>query len=168
MNETDSEGAADSGSDFTNLPLDTARSHLTAIWLIGGGLMFAILVLQSILGKYGGQMQQAWSWFIPTIMPTLSLMLGVIGASALGQKDPRNVRRDFYNIARWLSIAYLTVLALTILLEPFSPMKDPTELFTVSNYWLTPLQGLVVGVIGVLFTANQKAAGRVRSQRSSA
>jgi hypothetical protein len=162
MNKAENENTLDTTPELADVPLEIARSRLTAIWLIGGGLMFAILTLQSIMGRYGGQMQQAWSWFIPTVLPTLSLMLGVIGASALGKKDLRNVRRDFYGIARWLSIAYLVVLAMTILLEPFSPM-NPIQLFTASNYWLTPLQGLVVGVIGVLFTANQKTSGRTRS-----
>lgn len=163
MDKAENESTADIELELANMPLETARSRLTTIWLTGGGLMFAILVVQSIMGKYGGQMQQAWSWFIPTILPTLSLMLGVIGASALGKKDPRYVRKDFYNIARWLSIAYLTVLAMTILLEPFSPMGH-IQLFAASNYWLTPLQGLVVGVIGVLFTANQKTTGRARAR----
>jgi cytochrome bd-type quinol oxidase subunit 2 len=137
------------------MPLEDARVRLTTIWLIGAGLIFGILTVQSIEGRYGAQLQQAWAWFIPTVLPTLSLMCGVIGASALGTKDPRQVRPDYFKIARWLSICYLVVLALTILLEPFSPM-DPIQLFTASNYWLTPLQGLVVGATGILFTANEK------------
>ena len=63
----------------------------------------------------------------------------------------------------WLSLAYLLVLAATILLQPFSPM-NPIELFTASNYWLTPIQGLVVAAIGVLY--DQRKAGR-RGRRTA-
>jgi hypothetical protein len=146
-----------------DMPLEVARSQLTAIWLIGSGLMFGILTVQSIVGRYDGQLQQAWSWFIPTVLPTLSLMLGVIGASAFGGQDPRQVKPAYYSIAKGLSITYLVVLAATILLEPFSPM-NPIQLFAASNYWLTPLQGLVVGATGILFTANEKS-GRPRRAR---
>ena len=118
-------------------------------------MLFAVLVVQSILDKYHQDLQKAWSWFIPTVVPTLSLMLSVLGAGALGGQDARQVRVDFFRLAWWLSLAYLLVLTGTILLQPFSPLA-PIELFTASNYWLTPMQGLVVAAIGVLFTINER------------
>ena len=42
-----------------------------------------------------------------------------------------------------------------MLLAPFSPMQG-MELFTMSNYWLSPVQGLVVAAITVLFTSHER------------
>jgi hypothetical protein len=140
--------------------LTDARWGLAKIWFVWGFLIFGIMIVQSILGKYGSQdtsqVQEAWSWFIPTIVPTLSLMIGVIGAAALlSDEDIRTVKKTFYVTALWISVAYLLTLSITILLQPFAPM-DPIPLYTLSNYWLSPMQGIVGGAIGLLFTSQQR------------
>jgi hypothetical protein len=108
------------------------------------------------LGKFGEQVQEAWSWFIPTVVPTLSLMVGVIGEAAMqSQKDVRSVKRNFYVMAFWISVGYLLILSLTILLQPFAP-GGAIELYVRSNYWLGPMQGIVAGALGLLFTSQQR------------
>jgi hypothetical protein len=62
QNKTDNSRSAPAKPE--GMALEVARSRLTAIWLAGSGVMFAVLVLQSIVGKYGGRLQQVWSWFI--------------------------------------------------------------------------------------------------------
>jgi general stress protein CsbA len=140
--------------DEERVPLERARNQLVFVWLIGGGVLFAVLVVQSILGRYGTKVQDAWSWFIPTIVPTISLMIGVLGSAALGNDDQRSVRRTFFGITWWLSVAYLAVLALTVVLQPFSPL-EAIQLYQLSNYWLTPIQGVVSAAIGFLFTSQR-------------
>src|SRR5436853_5848 len=102
------------------MPLEEARSALFVIWTIGGGLALVILMLQSMFGRYGAQLQTVWSWFIPTVVPSISLMLGVLGATALVSKstDPESVRRFFFQVARYLSFFYLCILLITIAIEP--------------------------------------------------
>ena len=40
--------------------------------------MFLLLIAQSYGGAYGDtDVSDVWKWFLPTIMPTLSLMVGV-------------------------------------------------------------------------------------------
>ncbi|QDT27375.1 hypothetical protein Enr10x_26920 [Gimesia panareensis] len=136
--------------------LSEARWGLSKIWFIWGGMLFLIIVIQSIFGRYGEQVKEAWSWFIPTIVPTLSLMMGVLGAEAmLSNDDVRNVKKNFYIITWWLSFGYLLVLSVTILLEPFAPMKT-IDLYLLSNFWLSPFQGIVGGGVALLFTSQRK------------
>src|SRR5215467_8249250 len=127
------------------MSLEEARSSLLVIWLIGGGAVFLILMLQSIFGRYGSNLQAVWSWFIPTVIPTVSLMLGVLGAGALSvhPAEPKVVRRFFFQVSRSLSFFYVMIVGLTVLLEPLTKVPA-TDLYTMSNYWLGPLQGLVV------------------------
>ncbi|MBY5529738.1 hypothetical protein GFL54_36575 [Rhizobium laguerreae] len=147
------------------MDLDSARTELLVIWLSGGGALFLILTVQSIFGRYGTELQSVWSWFIPNILPTLSLMVGVIGATALSStaQQPKRVKRGFFRLSRALSIFYLALIALTIMLEPFT--KIPVlELYTSSNYFLGPIQGLAVAALGVLFVTQDSPKGGTREK----
>lgn len=147
------------------MDLDSARTKLLVIWLSGGGFLFLILTLQSIFGRYGTELQSVWSWFIPNVLPTLSLMIGVIGATALSPaaNQPKRVKRSFFRISLALSFFYLTLLALTIMLEPFT--KTPVlELYASSNYFLGPIQGLTVAALGVLFVTQDSTKAETRNK----
>jgi hypothetical protein len=141
------------------MPLDYARVQLARIWLIGGGLILVILVVQSLLHVYGDLTQEAWGWFLPTMMPTVGMIIAVLTYTAL---DPLTsdsvVRRTFFPFALWLSVVYLVLVSLTILLQPFAS-TTPAEavgLMRTSNLWLGPVQGLVASALGVLFVSKQQ------------
>src|SRR3954469_15259431 len=89
--------------------LDDVRVWLARVWLIGGGGIFLILVIQSLLHIYGDLTQEAWGWFLPTLMPSLGMIVTVLTYTAL---DPLMtdsvVRKTFVSIAMGLSILYLT------------------------------------------------------------
>jgi hypothetical protein len=137
--------------------LETARNGLARLWFIWGFVILLVVIVQSILGYYGEQLREAWSWFIPTIVPTCSLMLGVLGESAMRNEDDdlRTVKRTFYQLTRWISCGYLLILSLTICLAPFAPV-NAVQLYTLSNYWLAPMQGIVGATIGVLVVSQQQ------------
>lgn len=139
----------------TQIQQEEVRRQLSRLWFIGSGIIFGIVVLQAILGRYGQNIDVAFSWFVPTTLPTLSLMLGVIGAAAMSPQERRSVKYSFYELAWWISFAYLTVLFLTLALEPFSPFPI-LELLKYSNYWLSPIQGLAVAAMSFVF-ASQKS-----------
>jgi hypothetical protein len=142
----------------TPIPLEDARNRLAAIWFGGALVPFLILVVQSVMGHYGDSVQKVWAWFVPTLGPSLALILGVIGAMALAaDEDPRCVKPFFLRLATGISVVYLTVLTLTFLLEPIGSVQG-MELFTLSNYWLAPLQSLAVAALTVLFTSHESPA----------
>lgn len=134
------------------IPIERVWTKLARLWLIGSGIVFLIVVLQSVLGKYGNHADEVWAWFVPTTVPTVSLIVGVMGARAVGTQDRRTVKSTFVSLAWWLSLVYLIVLLLTIVLEPYSPFES-LDLLKMSNYWLSPLQGLAIATIGHVFTS---------------
>jgi hypothetical protein len=143
------------------MALEEARNRLAAVWFVGAGLMILLLVVQSILGKHE-QLQEVWSWFVPNVVPSLSLMLGVIAADALASSDDlRLVKVPFFRLANGVSCFYIGLLALTILLEPWSA-RPGIELFTLSNYWLSPTQGLAVAAVGAVFATQERGAAERR------
>jgi hypothetical protein len=141
------------------LSLSAARTLITRTWLIGAGSSALILVVTSILRGRADAAREVWSWFLPLVLPTVGLMIGVLGAAAMIRRENTLVRKSFVDIAFWLSVAYLSILSLTILLEPLSPLKG-SDLHGMSNYWMGPLQGLVIAALGYLFTSDEGRSRR--------
>ena len=143
--------------------LDTVRSRLGWIWFIGAGLIFIVMIMQSLLGNYrtstADLTQQAWSWLLPTLMPSVGLIVTVLSYSAL---DPNVsafvVRKNFVTVATGFSIFYLFTVLITLAIQPIAAPSDPEKaigLMHTSNLWLGPLQGVVASAIGVLFTSKE-------------
>jgi hypothetical protein len=72
------------------IPIEDVRSGLFLVWSFGAGIPLLILILQSLAGRYGAEVQSVWSWFIPTVVPSISLMLGVLGATALSGESTKD------------------------------------------------------------------------------
>jgi hypothetical protein len=144
--------------DSDRVELDRARRRAAIIWFAGGGVCFVLMILQSIFGRFAGFAQEMWAWFTPTIVPTLSLIIGVLASTASEDDSGRTVKKFFYHASIGISIAYLVVLLLTMLLEPLAGMNNMAY-FKFSNFWLSPMQGLVVAALGALFNSRKKTDG---------
>jgi hypothetical protein len=131
------------------------QKRLAITWLVGTGILFTLLILQSIFGRYGDKAGEAWAWLLPTILPTLSLIMGVLASDALAKNQTaKRVDKFVYRIAMSLSLGYLIVVSSTVFLNPFSAWT-PLELMRLSNLWLAPLQGIVAAAIGVFFVSRE-------------
>ena len=128
--------------------MDVARKRLALVWFASGGALIALVVVQSLGDKYGTKVGQAWEWLLPTIMPTMSLILGVLVAHRASE---RQVDRFLYRVVLGLSLFYLTLVATTFMAEPFIAQMTTLELMALSNRWLGPLQGLVAAGLSYFF-----------------
>jgi hypothetical protein len=135
------------------IPWSKSKRKLALLWFIGSGIIFMVLLLQSILGRYGNESSKAWSWFLPTILPTLSLIISVIVSDELKNSEnslSQNVDKFYFNLSYSLSFSYLFVVFSTILISPFAS-RSIFELMQDSNMWLGPFQGLVSASLGAIF-----------------
>ena len=127
------------------------KRRLATVWFALGGVIFLLLVIQTVMGYYGQRATDAWGWFLPNVMPTLSLIVGVLVLDQMGGGvKTRTADAFLYRLALGLSCAYLLLILLSILVQPFAPLP-PLELMQQSNLWLGPLQGLVAGTLGAFF-----------------
>lgn len=138
------------------MTMDSSKWVLAAIWLVGAGGVFLLLVVQSLLGHYEPATQEVWGWFLPTVMPTLSLIVGVLVAdSRIARNSDKPVSGStnslFFRLGAGMSVLYLLLVALSILIQPLLPQTSPLELMHRSSLWLGPLQGLTVATLGVFF-----------------
>ncbi|MCI5218089.1 MAG: hypothetical protein D3914_02595 [Candidatus Electrothrix sp. LOE2] len=142
------------------IPIANTKKRLTIIWFTGSGFLFALLLLQTIFGKYGteiSEIKDPWGLMLPTFIPTLSLIIGVLVSDATGSQDSEEtatVDQFFFRLSCFLSIAYLVTVILTILLSPFAKLSL-LELMKLSNLWLAPFQGLVTAALGAFFVSKK-------------
>ncbi len=133
------------------LSMSICKRKLATLWFTGAGVIFFVLLLQTIFGRYGDRSSDAWSWFLPTIMPTLSLVIGVLVMDTLGKgMKAVNIDSFLFRLTFGISAAYLIAVLMLFLLQPFST-ESPFDLMNQSNFWLGPFQGLVAAAMGAFF-----------------
>lgn len=133
-----------------------SRKLIASLWLAASLLLFIILAVQSLRGVYNSQADEAWGWLLPAVMPTLSLIVGVLVADATTERrTDKNVEVFFFVLAGGLSAIYLVLVALVLLLQPYSEISR-VDLMRRSSIWLGPLQGLVAGALGVFFVRDNQ------------
>lgn len=132
--------------------------RLTKTWFWGCGLLFALMLGLSIDGKFGGQVARAWGLFLPTFIPTLSLIIGAMVAQVRHPTRTATVAKSIVSFSIWLSVAYLVVVAGSILFQPFSQMP-PIAFMETSSIWIVPFQALVAAMLGAFFVHNEAGSG---------
>lgn len=135
------------------------RNRLALLWFSLSGLLFGLVLAACLGGYYGPDFAWVWAWLLPTIMPTLSLIVGVLVVEALRTPEPnRRVSRFLFRLAMGLSIAYLGLVLVTFLAQPYSSL-DPPKLLEQSQLWLAPLQGLVTASLAAFFVKGDQSQG---------
>lgn len=148
------------------ISIDRARWGLAILWFVWGGAIIAIVLGQTFSNKYLDRVQDVWKWFVPMIVPSLSLMLGVVGAAAVSTDSTTTCSRRYFRLAWWLSFGYLACLSATILVKPFA-RSSAVDYYQASSFFLGPLQGLANAGIGFLFATlgtKQEPAEEVRGE----
>ena len=175
LNHVDGRGLSSYGG--AHLPLESARWRLAVIWFPVCGVIFLLLIGQSIGGVYGNELQRVWGWALPNLLPTLALMISVFAADAI-KPDSEHVilvRKNFCTLAISLSAFYLCAFLVSILVQPFLQTFHSSghgganvriELLETSNIWLAPLQGLVIASLGVLFFLKEAAKNQTNSSQT--
>jgi hypothetical protein len=136
------------------ISLTAAQSRLATLWLIGAAVIFVLMLAQTVGGKYGGQAQRAWGWFMPTVVPTLSVIVTALAYGAAKAVEEQTVEARAYRMTFALSAFYLAVVLGTLLLQPLSDLR-PLDFMSTSNLWLGPIQGLVGIALGAFFTSKK-------------
>jgi hypothetical protein len=140
----------------TDISMSTAKKRIATIWFIFGGFLFIIIFLQTLSAYYGDKVNEAWSWFLPTIFPTLSLITAVFVSDAVGKNTSiKSVDRFYYFLTIALSLVYLLAICLVFLISPLTD-ANPIELMKRANFGLGPLQGIVIASMGIFFVKKEK------------
>ena len=142
------------------------QQSVAILWFCGGGLAMLILIAQSIAGTWGTWVSDAWSWLLPTILPTLTLIISTVVVEATQQRTSRTEVNSFaYYLCLGLSAFYLLCVVTILITVNFVQIK-PLELMKMSSLWLAPLQGLLSGIIGVFFVKQKSVQSEGNNSES--
>lgn len=128
------------------------RSILTTIWLLWAALLFLLMIMLTMQSAlFGADAQKAWQWFLPNLVPVLTL----VGASAyaspaapVAAANPPPPAGTFL-LAVGSSVFYLLLLTGSLVSTLFS--KAPLEALATSGLWLGPLQGIATSGLALYF-----------------
>ena len=135
------------------------KKQLAIVWFLVAVVLGAVMMVQSVLGHYGDKSGDAWSWLLPNLLPTLSLMISVFAADAIAGDAGagRTIDSFIFRLTFAVSVVYLGGVAASIFLSPLST-EGPIALMKTSNLWLGPMQGLTAASLGIFFVKPQKKA----------
>ena len=133
------------------------QRRLATLWGVFSVLIFAIIFAQSAGNKYVRTVDneefdlsgQVFEWFLPLVIPTLSLMIGTVVAQAQRPPTDATVSRFVYRFSFWLSAIYLVVVMLHLFLFP----ENFFERLRASTFYVASLQGLVGLSLGAFFVS---------------
>lgn len=127
-----------------------AKKKMAVVWLLFSAAIFTLFIILTIT-KFGEESQVAWNWLLPSILPTLSLIIGILVTDAkTNTPEEHKVNKFYYYLALGFSIFYLSLLFCLILFHGKFPIGID-EMFRRSNLFLAPIQGLVSAVIGIFY-----------------
>ena len=131
---------------------------LRITWFAALVVFVGAFIAFSVIGSlFGDRTQDAWQWLLPNLLPPVGAVFGINlaqqaagksgdaeGGEDASQVEPGGFGSVRYAIAfSWLFIAAMGVSVLGVLFT-----TDPIEFLTMSNYWLAPLLGLAMAMLG--------------------
>lgn len=135
------------------ISMSIAKKRIATVWFSFGGFLFIIMFIQTLGEHYGAKVNEAWSWFLPTIFPTLSLIIAVLISDAKEINNTQKyVDKFLFHLTMIVSIVYLLLIFLVIFIDPLSPNISNIELMKLSGLGLGPFQGIVIACLGVFFS----------------
>jgi hypothetical protein len=147
--------------------MSKSKKRLALLWFGWSGVLFVIFLFQSMLGNYGQEWADwdaAWGWFVPALLPTLSLITGVLVVDLLGQSvEERQVEPYLFWLTVGVSVFYLGTVSAAIFAQPMVPLPE-LELLERLAIPLGALQGLVTAFLGAFFVKSEQENARARRE----
>lgn len=163
----------------TLVPWEDCKWSLAKIWLVGVGVAFIMMLFLTAIGRFkiGSQTkldpdlqewsvllpnpeQEAWTWFISTLMPSMSLIVGAL-LSNLGTRAPgreKLVESRQFRLAYGTSSFYLFVVFITLVLC-LAGDNLAVGFLKSSTLWLAPCQALNGVVLSIFFVRAAPSEG---------
>lgn len=127
----------------------SAKTRLALVWFLGVLPLFLFVLVLSLTSPDNGAL--TWAWFLPTVMPNLSLIVGVwVADSRAGKTEDRQVDVFTYRLTLGLSAFYLLTIGGLFLAHPYHP-QGLGEWLRASQPWLAALQGLASLAMGAFY-----------------
>lgn len=131
--------------------MQAVRVRLSYMWFSFSGIIFLILLIQSINDP--DVAKTIWAWFTPLVLPGTGLIVGLWIAVAQLERKPTRLNEFTASLSYGIVVFYFFCLFATILAEPFvsSSLSDWLE---TSQLWVGIVQAPTLAIIGKVFAEN--------------
>lgn len=140
--------------------LRECQFHLAVVWFAVTGALLVFMMLATFNDRFDAP-AQVWDWILPTLIPTISIIVGGIvhGATSAGKDFEVDAR--IYRLAMGLSIAYLALVAIAAMLAGPYVVRHPGNIgvwLQNSKLWIASVEAPVGVALGVFFASSRPAA----------
>lgn len=131
-----------------------ARKRLAVLWFAASAAVF-LLVITASINRDDRTLVTLWAWFLPSIIPTLSLIIGVLISEHVGRTvaDTRPADPFLLGLSTCLSIAYLALVGASLVFHMLEWLSLES-----SQLYLAPVQGLAATALSAFFLKKEGAA----------
>ncbi len=140
-----------------------SRKTLLTHWMVFSAIIFVTYFVQARMGKFGNSEAEVWSWLFQYLLPSISLMIGVLIISLSDPSTEQSIDVFYFRLAMGMSYFFLILIFLSSFFVPLihlqsnlnSPVLDQTPLikaFDNYNSVLIPVQGLSTLTLGIFFS----------------
>lgn len=140
-----------------------AQFRLSMLWIFSSLAIAVVLFLQTTSGILGDRGGEVWDWYSDAVLPTVTLMLGVVGGT-LARKGQGTVPRGLYLAAILASVVYLGAVGLVVAL---TALRFDWTVFEATQRPLEFFYALATLLIGVFFVM-ESPSGSLGSDDSPA
>ena len=150
------------------ITMKKAQNYLFILWSASGIVIFLLIIIGIIFGKYDENENVVVGWFLTTIMPILSLIIAVIYTKGQKEKElnqasestlpPKLVDNSLFLGTFILSCVYLLIALGILLLSPLLfhlQLKTPIEIIKSSHVYLGVLQTVTTATLGYFFVKEE-------------
>ena len=140
------------------LPLSHCQKVLLTLWMTGFVVITILLLVQTSKPyEEGGDLidwtVDAWRWFLPTIIPIITIIFGALFHDIFRGQEKIMVEKLPYKAALIISTIYLLLLLYVVSIDGMHPGLKPPERLETFTIPVTMLQGLVGIAIGAFFVS---------------
>jgi hypothetical protein len=134
------------------ISLSKAKEHLVKLWTIGFLLLFLFFFLQTVTQRYVGITNEAWGWFLPHLLPTLTIIIGGYFFD-VNRKDAtiNIIPATSFKISYVISVSYF-IIVFIIIFSYRNVNGNILEYYQSYNVVLSAIQSLISGSVVFLFT----------------
>src|SRR5262245_41056622 len=101
------------------IDLRLGQRWLAYLWIAGVSVAGLALLVETMGPESPLKAESSWQWYLPLVVPTVSLMLGTLVFNSQHPGSTRQVDRSVFVVSVALSLLYLVAINCLLLLWPF-------------------------------------------------
>ena len=124
-----------------------AKTRLFKVWGFFSLALISFFLIQTITGRYKFIEKKAWEWFLPNILPCLTI---IFSSLFFDNNKKATIQKSYFLLCLYASLSYLLFLAI-ILISYSRNSGNIIDYYNRFDILLKSLLPLITGILGLFF-----------------